>query len=39
MEGKIEIALKMKKQGEPAEKIAEYTGLSIEEVNQLKPTE
>jgi hypothetical protein len=35
----IEIALKMKKRGEPVEKISEYTGLSIEEINQLKPTE
>ena len=35
----IEIALKMKNRGEPAEKISEYTGLSIEEINQLKPTE
>jgi hypothetical protein len=35
----IEIALKMKKGGEPAEKISEYTDLSIEEINQLKPTE
>jgi predicted transposase/invertase (TIGR01784 family) len=38
-EGKIEIALKMKKMGELTEKISEYTGLSIEEINQLKPTE
>jgi len=38
-EGKIEIALKMKKMGELAEKISEYTGLSIEEINQLKPNE
>jgi predicted transposase/invertase (TIGR01784 family) len=37
IEGKIKIALKMKKMGEPAEKISEYTGLSIEEINQLKP--
>jgi predicted transposase/invertase (TIGR01784 family) len=39
MEGKIEIALKMKKQGEPAGKISEYTGLSIEKINQLISTE
>jgi len=39
IESKIEIALKMKNRGEPAEKISEYTGLSIEEINQLKPTE
>jgi predicted transposase/invertase (TIGR01784 family) len=39
MESKIEIALKMKKLGEPAKKISEYTGLSIEEINQLKPAE
>ncbi|NIM12325.1 MAG: Rpn family recombination-promoting nuclease/putative transposase [Candidatus Aminicenantes bacterium] len=38
-EGKIEIALKMKLKGEPAEKISEYTDLSIEEINQLKPGE
>ena len=39
IEGKIKIALKMKKMGEPAEKISEYTGLSIEEINQIKPAE
>jgi hypothetical protein len=39
IEGKIKIALKMKKIGEPAEKISEYTGSSIEEINQLKPAE
>ena len=39
IEGKIKIALKMKKMGEPAEKISGYTGLSIEEINQLKPAE
>ncbi|MGD2090660.1 MAG: hypothetical protein PVH61_31090, partial [Candidatus Aminicenantes bacterium] len=39
IEGKIEIALKMKKMGESAEKISEYTGLSIEEINQIKPAE
>ena len=39
VEGNIEIALKMKKMGEPAEKISKYTGLSIEEINKLKPGE
>jgi hypothetical protein len=34
----MEIAVKMKKMGESTEKISEYTGLSIEEINQLKPT-
>jgi len=42
-EGRIEeknkIALKMKKKGESAEKISEYTGLSIEEIDKLIPTE
>ena len=35
----IEIALKMKKMGEPLEKIAGYTDLSIEEIKKLKPSE
>jgi len=35
----IEIALKMKKMGEPLEKISGYTDLSIEEINKLKPCE
>lgn len=38
-ERNIEIALKMMKRGESAEKISEYTDLSIEEINQLKPSE
>ena len=38
-ERNIEIALKMMKRGESAEKISEYTDLSIEEINQLKPGE
>lgn len=39
VERNIEIALKMKKRGEPAEKISEYTGLSIKEIEKLKPAE
>jgi len=39
IERNIEIALKMKEKGEPVEKISEYTGLSIEKINQLKPGE
>jgi predicted transposase/invertase (TIGR01784 family) len=35
-EEKIEMAKKMKKKGEPIEKISEYTGLSKEEIEQLK---
>lgn len=35
LEGKHEIALKMLKKQEPIEKIAEYTGLSIEEIKAL----
>jgi predicted transposase/invertase (TIGR01784 family) len=35
----IEIALKMKKMGEPLEKISLITGLSIEEINKLNPEE
>jgi hypothetical protein len=34
-ERNIEIALKMKKMGEPLEKISKYTGLSIEEIEKL----
>ncbi|UCH97992.1 MAG: Rpn family recombination-promoting nuclease/putative transposase, partial [Candidatus Aminicenantes bacterium] len=34
-ERNIEIALKMKKMGEPLEKISGYTGLSIEEIEKL----
>ena len=35
----IEIALIMKKMGEPLEKISLITGLSIEEINKLNPEE
>ncbi len=35
----IEIALKMKKMGEPLEKISGYTDLSIEEIKKLKTSE
>ena len=34
-ESKIEIARLMKADGEPAEKIARYTGLTIEEIQKL----
>ena len=35
-EGKIEMAKKMREEGEPVEKITKYTGLSIEEIERLK---
>ena len=35
IEGKIEIAIEMKKLGEPPDKISKYTGLSSDEINKL----
>jgi predicted transposase/invertase (TIGR01784 family) len=35
LEGKWEIASKMKKRGVPVDQIAEYTGLSVGEIGQI----
>ena len=36
MEGKIEIAIEMLKDGEPYDKIRRYTGLTDNEINELE---
>jgi predicted transposase/invertase (TIGR01784 family) len=36
IEGKLEVALKLKQKGFPIEIIEKITGLSIEEINQLQ---